>query len=617
MSYLSGTRLHFAGAFQAAVSTVNNDPTHFDTKNFDPSWWKFTVGNDANGWWNPPGDAVWRLIGCEITAAFVGDDQPVAPTDPIFTCSVADSDGAAPAKLVDLDTEQQMVSTIFGLAVRIAAPDGETLAGGAFEPAPFTNIWQRCPGRGDGVASAVYQSVLTGVEWPNTAGSAFLEALQAATSDGLLSICFTVDGYRDDHTTSAFTTGRIVGTIGPATAAEPHQLLLGRQFVTTNASGGFFLPAGKLNFCTAVVDGDAGTVRIDLGNALPTASSGGRLVDLGPLALTCPSATGDVVLGRVEGYAAPGWYEQTAGVVALPVDAAQLDHAAEAPLTLASVAPDPTGAIISEAADGLHVRADQFVFRLEPEDAPIASVYATRFGNLAPGVAIDVALDLDAVAPAPDWPPTSTPTTALTFDSPITTGPDGIASLTLTGADPGNPRGYIDGQIYAVRPVPAGAPADAVVNPSDFISVLLFSGWQPDDPITWNGSLQPIFLQFYTLYPVMARFLDLSDYQSVSANVLPLTLAFGLPIEDPNTMPVTRDLSAAKRAAILSWLQSPGPDGKPLLGEGPPPGRYVQEATVDAGARVTAGAAAGDGPVAVKSGKQGFLENQSRGRTSS
>ena len=281
MSYLDGTRLHFSGAFQAAVSTVNNDPTHYDTKDFDPSWWEYSSGQDPNGWWNPPGDGAWRLIGCEITAAFVGDDQPADPSDPIFTCSVADSDGAPPAKLVDLDTEQQMVSTIFGLEVRIAGADGATRVGGTFEPAPFTNIWQRCPGGGDAVASAVYQSVLTGVRWTDTAGSAFLEALQAASPDGLLSICFTVDGYRDDHTTAGFTTGRIVGTIGPAAAAEPHELVLGRQFVTTNASNGFFLPAGKLNFCTAVVDGDAGKVRIDLGNALPTTSSGGPLVDLG------------------------------------------------------------------------------------------------------------------------------------------------------------------------------------------------------------------------------------------------------------------------------------------------------------------------------------------------
>lgn len=582
MSYLSGTRLHFAGAFQAAVSTVNNDPAHYDTANFDrSSWWAFGAGA-TNGWWNPPGDGAWRLIGCEITAAFIGDDQPADPTDPIFTCSVADSDSAPPAKLVDLDPEQQMVSMIFGLEVRIATAGGETRARGAFEPAPFTNLWGRAPSGGLSAMSAMYQSVLTGVQWPDTAGSAFLRALRAASPDGQLSICFTLDNYQGSHRSSAFTTGRIVGTIGPSAATEPHHLLLGRQFVT---------PAGTLNYCTAVVDEDAGKVRIDLGNALPTVASGGSLQDLGPLELTA----GDVPLGNVEGYAAPEWYEQTAGVVALSVDAAQLDAAAETPLTLSSQT--VAAATISEDADGVHVRADQFVFRVDPGDAANASVYATRFGDPAPGIEIDVSLTVLG--------DTGEPTSALTFDSPIITGADGIAPLKLTGADPGNPRPHIDGQVYAVQPAVHGAPADTPVNPADFISVLLFSGWQPDEPITWNGSLQPIFDQFYTLYPVMARFLDLSDYESVCANLLPLITAFGLPIENPNSMPVTRDLSAAKRAAILSWLKNPGADGKPLLGEPPSPSPATRTAAVpDVGAPVTASEPTGRARLAaIKSGR--------------
>jgi len=67
----------------------------------------------------------------------------------------------------------------------------------------------------------------------------------------------------------------------------------------------------------------------------------------------------------------------------------------------------------------------------------------------------------------------------------------------------------------------------------------------------------------------MGDFLDLGDYDSVCAHAGLLTLAFGLPVTDPNSMPVTRDLSGAKRAAIVAWLGKPGPDGKPLLGTPP------------------------------------------------
>ena len=65
---------------------------------------------------------------------------------------------------------------------------------------------------------------------------------------------------------------------------------------------------------------------------------------------------------------------------------------------------------------------------------------------------------------------------------------------------------------------------------------------------------------------------DLGSYDSVCANVRTLELAFGLPIDDPNSMPVTRDLSPTRRKAILRWLREPGPDGKPRKGT-PPPAR--------------------------------------------
>ena len=90
--------------------------------------------------------------------------------------------------------------------------------------------------------------------------------------------------------------------------------------------------------------------------------------------------------------------------------------------------------------------------------------------------------------------------------------------------------------------------------------------FQPDDPPTWSGSIQPILQQYANLYPIMQSFLDLGTYESVCQNIPILTYAFGLDLADPNSMPVTRDLSSAKRAAIVRWLTEPGPDGKPLKG---------------------------------------------------
>src|SRR5258708_38466388 len=119
MSYLNALRLNFFGQFQAATSTVNNDPLHFNNATFKPSYQERASGPNANGWWNPRGDANWRMIGCQITSAWLANGQPAAPDDAVFTCSIADSDLAVAGKLVYLGPAQQCVSEDCGLRIRI------------------------------------------------------------------------------------------------------------------------------------------------------------------------------------------------------------------------------------------------------------------------------------------------------------------------------------------------------------------------------------------------------------------------------------------------------------------------------------------------------------------
>src|SRR5205807_2617935 len=101
----------------------------------------------------------------------------------------------------------------------------------------------------------------------------------------------------------------------------------------------------------------------------------------------------------------------------------------------------------------------------------------------------------------------------------------------------------------------------------NFISVLAFSPFQAPKAPTWFADIQPILTQYGNLYPIMSKHLvDLSDYESVVRHLKILRLAFSLPMEDPNHMPVTRDLSDAKRAMILQWMDNAGADGLPLKG---------------------------------------------------
>ena len=591
MSYLGPLRLHFAGKFQAAVSTVNNDTLHYNNATFQPEYWERGAGA-TNGWWNPRGNGDWRLIDCQVTAAWLQTGDAAAADDPILRCVIADSDRRVAAKLVDLDPDQQLVSEVWGLEVRICNPNGQTLLRGQFEPAPFMDIWGRATSNGgDMGASSYYQSVLSGLEWGDLGQSAFLQQLRTAAVDGVLSIKFNVDGYNLDFRSPDFTLGRIVGTIGPATRDDPRHLVRGRQLMATNSNpGGFFTPAGQINFCPALVNEDTRKVYLDLGNALPTTTPGGPMANLGTLSLVCQVFPSDpngsienLKLGDVspETYATATWYSTTAGIIAFPAERTLTDDEREAISAnpLAILLPGANGqspVAISEPSSGEFVSADQVVWRLEPGEHAEVALYATRFGQPYPNARVIAIFDNSQIGGT--GPAVGVPVDGLEFPARVTTDRDGRATLQITARDPGNPRPYVDGQVYGVRPMLEdtlqfgdGYP----FNPADFISLLIWSRWSSDEPPTWYGSIQPIFQQYSNLYPVMQRFLDMSNYESVCAQRELLRLAFGLDIRDPNAMPVTRDLSPSKRRAILRWLSEGadgkplGPDEKPLLGVPP------------------------------------------------
>jgi hypothetical protein len=579
MSYLSAVRLHFAGRFQADVSTVNNDPAHFDNAAFRPDYQKMQGPNmkPPNGWFNPEGDAAFRLRGCRIASAWLPSGR-VPDSDPALHCSVADSDDSVCAKLVDLDSEQQLVSEIWGLRVRIASANGATLMSGDFDPAAFIDIWDRAtgPGGGDVGAGAAYQSVLRNLQWAEVSASPFLTALRQAAEDGLLSIKFNVDGMNMDFTSPDFMTGRIAGTIGPSSRREPQHLVIGRQFMANAGSGGnFFTPLGGINFCPAVVDAEACCLFLDLGNALTTASPGGPINNLGDL--TVSVANSSVALGTIRasglgGYAqSPAWHEDTAGVVALPLTETQIELVSTAPLAIAG---NP-GILINEWPNGAFVRADKYVWRMSPGDRADIPVYATQFGRPLPHVTVAFAQDSSQLQAqvTPDSPPfvgaappVATPSRALAFNATAMTDANGLAILSVQAHDPGTPRWFnngadygIDGQVYGVRPAFADlALTIGPINQWNFISFLVWSGFTPSNPVTW-ADVQPILQQYANLYPVMNRFLNLADYESAKTHAHLLLLAFGLDPADPNAMPVTRDLSPAKRAAILAWLKNPLP----------------------------------------------------------
>jgi hypothetical protein len=581
MSYLNLTRVHFAGQFRADVSTVNNDDQHFDSATFVPNDQDYGDGA-SNGWWQPSGTGAWRLCGCAITAAsWDGKFATTGAGDPVVGLQLKNSSDRVDAKLVDLDPDQQMVSMIFGLEVRIADPvSGAVLMTGELTPVPFMDIWRR-GGEGDAGASAFYHSTLTGVVWGDLSKSPALQALQAATLQGQLSIRFMLDSYNMGGPMRGY--GRVVGTIGPARPGEPAHFVAGRHLASASKT---------LGNVTCWVDPNGTQILADFGNAL-TNNANGNVPNSGDIHLVAVKnvaaiengathlAAADIVdLGSLVGYYADGYYQQTAGIQAFPakgsLTAAQLQ--ALQTLPLAAVQSDGAGGWnvwAAEAPDGIYARADMFVYRINPgEKGHVIPIKVTQFGGPLAGQTVAATISSNSIG---GNLPVSTPASALKLDFSGATDSDGWTTLTITGSDPKRPRQYLDGQVYEIDlSVVGAANAGTAFDSNLFISVLLFSVTAAPDTVTWNGDVLPILQQYANLYPrphgpvvnydpqypgepnptpLLHPVISLTDQKWVASYAPRILTALGLPIEHPNHMPVTRDLSAGRRAILKKWMQ--------------------------------------------------------------
>ncbi len=565
MSYLHPVRLHFSGGFRADVSTVNNITSRFDNATFQDQFQVPFSGPQQDGSnWQPAGTGAWRLLDCQVTRACRADgtDAVTPAADAAVGSAVREFGDRSSAKIVDLDPDQQGVSMIFGLTVRLADAQGKFLMQGDFEPAAFFDLQSnRGAGGGDFGACAYFQSVLQNVEWGDVTASACLTQMQQKTVAGMLSIRFMTDGYRMGGQQRGY--GRITGTIGPYLAEEPRTFVRGRHLAP---SGDPYAPID----CS--VDTDSRKVFVDIGNSLPTDASGG-FSDQGDITLVAGSGPAALVLGSLN-YRDKGGYVSTAGVYALPAGRtltdAELAAIAQQPLHLMAQPQNAANQVIaSESDDGIYVRAEQFVFRIDAGLSQSTDLIATKFGAPLAGATPQIqsgAFSLPAKSPLPQ----------------VTTDPKtnakGRAKLTITAVDAGNPRGFIDGQVYGI----SFALQESTVQPSsfdgsNFISLLMFNALTAPARPDWSD-VQPIFEQYGHLYPrphgpnPYAPFsgrppshpvVNLNDYDSITGFAQHIIWALDLPIGHPSHMPVTRDLSEAKRAMLLKWLRDVGADGKP------------------------------------------------------
>jgi hypothetical protein len=604
MSYCTLPRLTFSGQFQADVSTVNNDVRHFENESFEARFQEPTAGSVLNGWWNPAGTGAFRLVGVRVNQALTaaGGDGTADSAHGLF---VTGQEDRTAAKLVDLDPQFQTGSAIFGL--RIVLTDGaREFMRGKFRWSAFRDIYfgRKANTAGSSSASAKFTSILTGVTWaPAAETSATLRALKAASeaSSGRLGINLMTVGF-----SAGTTLGVLTGSIGPYRDGDPETFVSARRL--TVANGGWATSLG-IGYCDAEVSGEV--LSLDLSNALPLQAGPGvavRRVGSGPLfpaivrtpdtvagpGAPSPSVSAGVVEGQTVSaadlklldeipYLNDGWLHDTSAVVDCPLDPEAATLITDHPIALVQPNADGTYVVaIRETIGGIWARADQFEFRM---DAPVtgtatetACVRATQWGKPAQGWVVGFRLgprqpgggggsSQDPHPPQAPIPDINFPAGQVTFSASVTTGADGWAANAITAADPGNPRGYLDGQIYqiAYRPAVSGASPPPPVEP---IVLHVRDTYDPPAAPAWDTDIAPFMQQYGNLYPVMSKGLfGLADPAVARQHATLLAFAFERDIDDPNHMPVTRDLSAGKRQAVLAWLaqytREQAPAGEP------------------------------------------------------
>lgn len=384
-------------------------------------------------------------------------------------------------------------------------------------------------------------------------------------------------------TPTDFGHGRLIGAIGPAGEHEPAYAVPARRLAPPPPQPHDEPPiSNDCFFAAATLDAEARRLSLDLGNSLPVEQPGEQPSpsQLGTLSV----AYRDTSSGRfvpiaenIQYSGAGGVLETRAGMVDLENLTPQVvTEIQSSPLALFGTPDGEPTLLLLEDAAGISLRADQFVFRMNPGVVTTSAqprgetvelkIYVRRFGSLEGTEAYQVRLSLLTVAQAsviaydtgsvpPGSPAPSIPRDALEF-TPLAPVENGVASFELKAKNPGNPRGTLDGQVYflAYELVPEVTGLSAQ---SDLVSIHVYEDTAIEHP-SWGHGIEAILTQYGQLYPIMTN-MGLSDHQMVRQNAGMIAQVLALPMEAALHMPVTRDLSESRRKIILGWLSDGAP----------------------------------------------------------
>jgi hypothetical protein len=576
MSYLDVPRIHFFGQFLANPGTVNNE-----LSNFDPQ-------NPTIPLWNPMGVANFRLqgknvngtplSGVRVTSVMDSSGHLVTHSsqDPLVGATVQSNTGT-PAKLVDLDPSQQLVSQIFGLQLQVAIGGaggaGFATKSGEWLTVPnLTDLWFS---RGLG-PSGIFQTVIRAnqIQWNNPGTSPLLQQFEQACHDGI-SVKLTVDLYDLSNASSTFTMGRVTGVFGPASDEEP--VRFPTRKLVPQVSGG---SPRNSSFWSApfAVDANRSKAVFDLGNSFQVQQNpktgAPESVPVGTATAVILASGGPIALNPPLNYQQTQ-YQLTSGLVEVDLTPDQLTAISNNPvgIVVEAAGPDP---VLAEAEP--YVNLSPMFMRLSPGEQGEAELRAYRFGQPLANERLDVELLFPGFFaqnfpqfPGLDQqldPEINQPPAGITLETQsggsggpgfVETGSDGIARLRVKANVPQplpEAREFIDSQVYFI-----GGPWQSsawIWWSMSFapLSVLVFDEYDiPSNP-TWGADVQPVMDQYMRMYPGMKSILDMSDLNTVKQNANTLKAVFSADLLDPARMPVTRDLAPAKLQMVLKWISN-------------------------------------------------------------
>jgi hypothetical protein len=595
MSYLHEPRLVFTGDFYADTATVNNDVRHYNNELFEPVFQDPSTPTALYGWWNPNGGNQFNLQQCTVKQVTLpGGKQYTNPADDIIIGHIVGAPGdKGSGKMLDLDPQWQMSSELWCITIRIYSTTNELLLQGDMVPAGFRDLQLRQTdgGRQNGQPlGGTWTSVLTNLVWGANAGkSNFLNTLRQTTHNNTLSINLNMYGFYYSHNDGRYSNGRIIGSIGPWFQNEPLTFAPTRRLYGTMVQGTQNNPLAYFNYTNFLLDAVNASLTVDFGASFPIANSMGSIASNNAqyvLATSSKPLSNDpsftpVVLNAGTDFTALGpvnytagnadWLNITGGIVRLDnLTQSQLSQLKNNQLLLLQVVNNQYQLLAREAVQGFTLRADNFVQRLDCGDSASVNFYAYQWGIPQQGVNVSVSIQPKTQAlfgPVSTGDDTSKipipwiniPVEGLTFGNIANTDANGKTSLSITGNSINNPRQYVDGQVYYISYQNNPVIVDNAAYGMDAVYVHLRDDYAVPANPTWDD-VSEVFIQFGNVYPLMSKFVvDLASEQAVTEKRDILIYAFTRKITDTFYMPVTRDLSEAKRQTIVKWLQNPLP----------------------------------------------------------